>query len=513
MKSSSLNQAVLLSLPETPRGIIYLFPNRTALSLPEEVHLMPRRNLAWLLGVVSLTLLGAAVLYSAPTREKDKDYEMVRLMVDTLHEVRERYVTPVDEEREKKLVADMIKGGLERLDPHSTYIDPEEYKQFTKTSKGKFGGIGVHVGADPQTRNQLTVISPMPGTPAYKAGVLAGDVVLKIDGKATEQMRLNEAVDMIQGNPGQKITLTVRHEGAAEPIELTMAREEIHVPSVLGDVRRADDPMQWDYMLDKANKIGYIRLTNFGETTAAETRQAVEQLEKEGVRGLIIDLRNNPGGLLQSAVEICDLFLEKGAIVSTRGRNHEEKTWEAKPEGTLLLPADKHPMAVLVNRFSASASEIVSACLQDHQRATVIGERSYGKGSVQNIIMMEHGTSALKLTTASYWRPSGKNIHRFPDRKDFEAAHIDPDEWGVKPDEGFEVPMKDTERYEYLVYRSDRDIVREEKKEEKKEPVKGEKEKKAPFVDRVLQKALERVKGQMDKAAADAAAPAEGRDA
>jgi carboxyl-terminal processing protease len=472
---------------------------------------MPRRNLAWLLGVVSLTLLGAAVLYSAPTREKDKDYEMVRLMVDTLHEVRERYVTPVDEEREKKLVADMIKGGLERLDPHSTYIDPEEYKQFTKTSKGKFGGIGVHVGADPQTRNQLTVISPMPGTPAYKAGVLAGDVVLKIDGKATEQMRLNEAVDMIQGNPGQKITLTVRHEGAAEPIELTMAREEIHVPSVLGDVRRADDPMQWDYMLDKANKIGYIRLTNFGETTAAETRQAVEQLEKEGVRGLIIDLRNNPGGLLQSAVEICDLFLEKGAIVSTRGRNHEEKTWEAKPEGTLLLPANKHPMAVLVNRFSASASEIVSACLQDHQRATVVGERSYGKGSVQNIIMMEHSTSALKLTTASYWRPSGKNIHRFPDRKDFEAAHIDPDEWGVKPDEGFEVPMKDTERYEYLVYRSDHDIVREGKKEEKKEPVKSEKEKKPPFVDRVLQKAIERVKGQIEKAAA--ALPSDGRDA
>ncbi|HBI41999.1 MAG TPA: S41 family peptidase, partial [Planctomycetales bacterium] len=285
---------------------------------------MPRRNLAWLLGVVSLTLLGAAVLYSAPTREKDKDYEMVRLMVDTLHEVRERYVTPVDEEREKKLVSDMIKGGLERLDPHSTYIDPEEYKQFTKTSKGKFGGIGVHVGADPQTRGQLTVISPMPGTPAYKAGVLAGDVVLKIDGKATEQMRLGEAVDMIQGDPGQTITLTVRHEGAAEPIELTMAREEIHVPSVLGDLRRADDPARWDYMIDKTNKIGYIRITNFGETTTAEVRVAVEQLEKEGVRGLVIDLRNNPGGLLQSAVEICDLFLEKGAIVSTRGRNHEE---------------------------------------------------------------------------------------------------------------------------------------------------------------------------------------------
>ena len=151
--------------------------------------------------------------------------------------------------------------------------------------------------------------------------------------------------------------------------------------------------------------------------------------------------------------------------------------------------------------------------MQDHQRATIVGERSYGKGSVQNIIMMEHGTSALKLTTASYWRPSGKNIHRFPDRKDFEAAHIDPDEWGVKPNEGFDVPMKDKERYEYLVYRSDRDIVRNGKKEEKKEPVQGEKDKKAPFVDRVLQKAVERVKGQIEKAAADAAVPAQGRDA
>ena len=205
---------------------------------------MPRRNLAWLLGVAALTLLGAAVLYSAPTKEKDKDYEMVRLMVDTLHEVRERYVTPVDEERERQLVADMIKGGLERLDPHSTYIDPEEYKAFSRQSKGKFGGIGVHVGADAQTGGRLTVVSPMPGTPAYEGGVLAGDVILKIDGKPTDQMRLSEAVDMIQGDPGQPITLTVRHEGVAEPVDLTIVRAEIKVPSVLGDQRKAGRPRQ-----------------------------------------------------------------------------------------------------------------------------------------------------------------------------------------------------------------------------------------------------------------------------
>jgi carboxyl-terminal processing protease len=531
---------------------------------------MPRRTLAWLLGVVSLTLLGAAVLYSAPTKEKDKDYEMVRLMVDTLHEVRERYVTPIDEERERQLVADMLKGGLERLDPHSTYIDPEEYKAFSRQSKGKFGGIGVHVSADPQTRNQLTVISPMPGTPAYRAGILAGDVILKIDDKPTERMHLNEAVDLIQGDPGQPIKLTVRHEGAAEPVDVTLVREEIRVPSVMGDLRKADDPEHWDFLYDKANKIGYIRITNFGETTADEVRAAVEGLQKEGVGGLVIDLRNNPGGLLMSAVEICDLFIDEGVIVSTKGRNSEDKTYTAKPEGKMLLPAEKHPMAVLVNRYSASASEIVSACLQDHRRAVVVGERTYGKGSVQNIIKMENGASALKLTTASYWRPSGKNIHRFPDRKSFEAAGIDPDEWGVRPndsgykltpatldalkadgvpdaalaklkafpdkrfllekdyldelakvltadelaankakliahaDRGFDVPLTDQERAEYMIYRTDRDVVRGPKKDDDKKPA---------FTDRVLQKAVEYLKGRMEKAGAAVEARPEGRDA
>ena len=532
---------------------------------------MPRRTLAWLLGVAALTLLGAAVLYSAPTKEKDKDYEMVRLVVDTLHEVRERYVTPIDEERERQLVADMLKGGLERLDPHSTYIDPEEFKQFSKTSKGKFGGIGVHVSADMQTRNQLTVISPMPGTPAYKAGVLAGDVIVKIDGKATSSMHLNDAVDMIQGDPGQPIQLTVRHPGAADTVDVNLVREEIHVPTVMGDLRKPDDPAHWDFMLDRANKIGYLRITNFGETTAEETRAAVQELEKQGVRGLVIDLRNNPGGLLLSAVEICDLFLEQGVIVSTKGRNHKDEVYEAKPEGTLLLPADKHPMVVLVNRYSASASEIVSACLQDHGRAIVVGERSYGKGSVQNIIKMENGASALKLTTASYWRPSGRNIHHFPDAKDFTAAGIDPDEWGVLPsgykltpaaideirkagvpdevlaklkgfpdrpflqdadylaelgkfltadelnkyrakfiyhaDREFKVPLTDEERAAYMNYRGERDVVRGAAKDEKKD------EKKPPFVDSVLQKAVDYLKGAIEKEGAAAPAPPEGRDA
>jgi carboxyl-terminal processing protease len=478
---------------------------------------MSRRNLAWLISIAAVSLFGFAVSYSAPTRERDKDYELVHLLVDVLQEVRSKYVVEVDPERERKLVEDMITGGLERLDPHSSYINPREYKQFNKSSKGKFGGIGIQVGYDRQNRGQLTVISPMVGTPAYEGGILAGDLILKIDGKSTDNMHHNEAVDLIQGEKGEKITLTVLHEGGREPVDIPLVRDEIQVQSVLGDQRKANDPKAWDFMLDKENKIGYIRLTQFTETAAADVKAAVEGLQRDGVRGLILDLRNNPGGLLRAAVEISDLFLTEGRIVSTKGRNQKEEVYDAKPEGTLLEPADRYPIVVLVNKFSASASEIVSAALQDHHRAVVIGERSYGKGSVQNIILMEHETSALKLTTASYWRPSGKNIHRFPDSKEN-------DEWGVKPNPGFEVPMKDDERFEFLQWRSERDIVRgkkgapeakaEEKKAEDKKQAKVEekksddkkqakagdkKDEKKPFTDRVLDKAVDYLRKEVQK--------------
>jgi carboxyl-terminal processing protease len=448
---------------------------------------MSRTNLFWLLGISAVALFGFAVSYSAPTREKDKDYELVHLVVDVLHEVREKYVVDVDPDRERRLVEDMINGGLERLDPHSQYINPKEYKQFDKQSEGKFGGVGIQVGYDRQNRGVLTVISPMVGTPAYEAGILAGDVIVKIDGKATDSLRMSEAVDLIQGDPGQKVVLTVLHEGSKEPVDVPIVRAIIVVPSVLGDARKAGTPQQWDYMIDKTDRIGYIRLINFSKTAAQELREAVKALEKEGVRGLVLDLRNNPGGLLKAAVEISDLFLTEGRIVSTKGRNHKEEIYDAKAEGTLLTPAEKYPMAVLINKYSASASEIVSAALQDHGRAVVVGERSYGKGSVQNIILMEHDTSALKLTTASYWRPSGKNIHRFPDSKEA-------DDWGVKPNPGFEVPLKDDERLEYLLYRNDRDVVRTKPRP----PSKDGKEKK-PFADRVLDKALEHLKKEVRK--------------
>lgn len=460
---------------------------------------MSRWNLAWLLGIASVCLLGLAVSQSAPTRDNNQDYELVRLVVDVLHEVDQRYVRELDKETKRKLVEDMINGGLERLDPHSNYINARRYKQFAKDSKGKFGGVGIQITSDRQT-SLLTVISPLVGTPAYEAGILAGDIIVKIDGKTTENLNVNDAVDLIQGEPGQEITLTVLHEGTKEPVDVKMVRAEIQVQSVLGDTRKADN--EWDFILDKQNKIGYVRLAAFNETTASELRKVIEQLQKDGSRGLILDLRNNPGGLLLSARDVSDLFLTEGRIVSTRGRDREEEVYDAKDEGTLMQPAKDYPIVVLINKYSASASEIVAAALQDHGRAIIIGERSYGKGSVQNVIKMEAGSSALKLTTASYWRPNGKNIHRFPDSKDT-------DEWGVKPNQGFEVVLKDEERIEYMIHRRDRDIVHgkpgapapppKPKTDKETDKDKDKAKEKKPFVDRVLEKALEHLRGEIKK--------------
>lgn len=458
---------------------------------------MPRWNLAWLLGIVGVALLGLVLSQTAPSREKDKDYEMVGLIMDVLNEVDHKYVRELDPETKRKLVEDMINGGLERLDPHSNFINARKFKQFAKDSKGEFGGVGIRIEADRQS-GALVVESPLVGTPAYEAGVIAGDVIVKIDGKSTENMTINDAVDLIQGEPGKKITLTVVHEGSKDPVDLDMVRAKIHVQSVLGDQRKVDDPKEWDYFVDKDNKIAYVRVLAFHETTHSELHQVIEQLVKEGVRGLVLDLRYNPGGLLMSAVEVSDMFLTEGRIVSTRGRDKDDvKNYDAKPDGTLLQPAKQFPMAILINKYSASASEIVSAALQDHKRAVIVGERSYGKGSVQNVIKMEGGSSALKLTTASYWRPSGENIHRFPDSKDT-------DKWGVKPDPGFEVPLKIEAVREYVEWRRERDIVHGKPGSPSQPPKpkvgKDKDKKKEPYEDKVLKRALDYLREEIKKA-------------
>jgi carboxyl-terminal processing protease len=236
------------------------------------------------------------------------------------------------------------------------------------------------------------------------------------------------------------------HPPSAARRTVTIKREVIQVETVLGD--RRDSRGHWDYMLDHDKRIGYIRIDAFSRDTFRDLRAAMKELDKQKLRGLIVDLRFNPGGLLASAIEVADLFLSEGEIVSTSGRNSKKRSWSARKPDTF----EGFPMAVLVNRYSASASEIVSASLQDHKRAIVIGERTWGKGSVQNVIDLEEGKSALKLTTASYKRPSGHNIHRFPDSKES-------DEWGVMPDPGYEIKLNDEELNRLVALRFERKIL------------------------------------------------------
>jgi carboxyl-terminal processing protease len=458
---------------------------------------VPRWNLAWLLGVSAVALLGLTISYSAPSREQDRDYELVKLFVSVLKEVDHDYVRELDPDAKRKLVEDMINGGLVRLDEHSGFINPRRYRQFTKESQGKFSGVGIAIDINTKT-GLLTVLSPIVGTPAYEAGILAGDLILKVDGKSTEHINHDEAVDLIQGESGTKVTLTVLHESGKKPEDITITRALITVPSVLGDRRQADNPGEWDFMIDKTSKIAYIRLPDFKETTAEELRKVLEELKKDGMRGLVLDLRFNPGGLLRSAVDVSRMFIADGRIVTTRGRDREEEAFDADGKSALLVPAKDYPMAVLINKFSASASEIVAAALQDHNRAVIIGERSFGKGSVQNVITMEGGKSALKLTTASYWRPSGKNIHRFPDSKET-------DEWGVTPNADFAVTMKPEERVDYFKYRQQRDYVHGKigARPPPPPPKTDAEQPKKPFEDRVLTKALDYLRGELKKSGSE----------
>jgi carboxyl-terminal processing protease len=269
---------------------------------------------------------------------------------------------------------------------------------------------------------------------------------MEIEGKSTEGFTIRDAQDILKGRPGQAVSIGVLHKGDEEITTIPLVRELIKMQTVLGYQHK--DDASWDFMLDQENKVGFIRLTHFSNHTADELRKALADLKEEGVKALIIDLRFNPGGLLTQAIEISDIFVEEGTIVSTRGRNSPERSWSAHKEGTY----EPIPMAVLINRYSASASEILSACLQDHERATIIGERSWGKGSVQNVIPLDGEKSALKLTTASYHRPSGKNIHRFQGAKD-------DDEWGVMPNEHFRHKMSQKEIKDYFEDRRSRDVI------------------------------------------------------
>jgi len=395
---------------------------------------MPRRNLFIMTAVAVVCML---------CYQKAERGRFGRVLVDAMDQIHRRYVEPVAPE---ELFAGAMEGMVARLnDPYSAYIDPEQLQEFNEAIDARFGGVGIQVSLDPKT-GELTVISPLAGTPAHRQGIRPGDHILRIDGRSTQGLSLEDAVVLLRGRPGEPVALTVLHLGEQTPVELSIVREVIHVETVLGDLRRPDG--SWDFFLQGQDGIGYVRITNFAERTTSELEDALAQLVEGGMKGLILDLRDNPGGLLRSAVEAGDLFVEKGVIVSTRSRGGVVRDKFMARAGNEFAG---FPIVVLVNRFSASAAEIVAACLQDYQLATVVGERTWGKGTVQEVIDLDARAGALRLTTATYWRPSGKNIHK-------PAGKENNGDWGVRPDEGCEVVLDDAALVRLREQRHRRDV-------------------------------------------------------
>lgn len=378
---------------------------------------MPRRNM-W---VICLAFAVSLVCYQRADRNR-----YLGTIAEAMNLIDALYVKDVEP---RELYENAMRGMAEGLDPYSTYIKPTEYKELQDGLEQKFGGIGVAIEVDVETK-RLTVMSPLVNTPAYRAGIKSGDVILAIEGHDTVGMTTRDAADLIQGDPGTTVRLTIQHLGEEKPVELTITRAIIPIDSVLGDVRRPDGT--WDFTLTDHPQITYLRVLQFGSRTVEELTKS---LKGRPAQAVILDLRDNSGGLLDAAVETCSLFIPKGQeIVSTRSRgNRVHRIFKA--DGSVLLKPDV-PMVVLTNHYSASASEIVAACLQDYGRAKIVGQRSWGKGTVQNVFRLEGGQAALKFTTATYWRPSGKNIHRHKGDKD------DAD-WGVTPDPDFAVVLPD----------------------------------------------------------------------
>jgi carboxyl-terminal processing protease len=316
-------------------------------------------------------------------------YRLLTLFGDVFERVRAEYVDPV---QDKDLIENSINGMLTGLDPHSSYMNSKAFRDMQVQTKGEFGGLGIEVTQD---NGFIKVISPIDDTPASRAGVKAGDLITALDGKTVQGLSLQDAVDKMRGAPNSKISLTIKREGVDKPVEVSMLREVIHIQVV----KQRMEP----------NNIGYVRLTQFTEQADASLKQAVKTLKQQAggkLKAVILDLRNNPGGLLDQAVSISGDFINQGEIVSTRARHTEDaQRWDAK--GSDII--DGVPLVVLINGGSASSSEIVAGALQDHQRAVLLGARSFGKGSVQTVIPLP-GNGAMRLTTARYYTPSGRSI-------------------------------------------------------------------------------------------------------
>jgi len=342
----------------------------------------------FLAGMLALPCGGLLAAETAPTAAEPVPYEELKLFAEIFGRIKQDYVEPVSDE---VLLGYAVRGMLDGLDPHSSYLDEEDFKDIQEGTSGEFGGVGLEVGMED---GWLKVVAPIDETPAAAAGIRSGDVIVRIDDKTIKGLTLQEAVNAMRGEPGTRIKLTVNREGEEKPLEFTLERAVIKTNSVR---QRLLEP-----------GFGYLRIAQFQSHTAEDMVKAVGKLRKEGgsLRGLVLDLRNNPGGVLNGAVAVSDAFLESGEIVSTKGRTADsESSYRAGPDDIL----DGAPMVVLVNGGSASASEIVAGALQDHRRALIVGRTTFGKGSVQTIVPVRDKV-AVKLTTARYYTPGGRSI-------------------------------------------------------------------------------------------------------
>ena len=386
----------------------------------------------------SLVLLGAAagvavtllatqprlIMLGASAKAAAADtYRQLNLFGDVFERVRADYVEKPDD---SKLIEQAINGMLNGLDPHSSYMDPKNFRDMQVQTRGEFGGLGIEVTMED---GLVKVVTPIDETPAAKAGVMANDIITQLDGEQVQGLTLNQAVEKMRGPVNTKIKLTIMRKGQDKPIEVSITRDVIRVRSVR--------------MRTEGDDVGYIRITQFNEQTSEGLKKAITditaQIQNDKLKGYVLDLRNNPGGLLDQAISVSDAFLERGEIVSTRGRNAEETQRYSARAGDLTKGK---PIIVLVNGGSASASEIVAGALQDHKRATILGTRSFGKGSVQTIIPLGNNNGALRLTTARYYTPSGKSIQAKGIVPEIEVLQDVPDELKARSDTKGEASLR-----------------------------------------------------------------------
>jgi len=388
---------------------------------------MPRsKKKMFLQTIVFCVLIGSILFFNGNTvavKAGTEDvYKNLELLTEVLRQIEKNYVEP---QENRKLVQGAIKGMVQSLDPHSTFLSKEEHQDLLSETKGSFSGIGIEITV---RDNVLTVVSPIEGSPAYKAGIQAGDKIVKIDGKVAADMTLPEAVKSIRGEKGTKVNLTIMREGAEKPLEFTVTRDVIPIKSVRSTVLTP--------------KIAYVRVSNFQSKTTNDLSAELEKLENgRKLEGLILDLRNNPGGLLSQAIDVSDLFLDSGVIVSTKGR---ESSQDMKAAAHKKKTDRSYPIIVLVNGGSASAAEIVAGALQDNKRALILGTKTFGKGSVQTILPLGNNT-AIKLTTSRYFTPNGRSIQAKGISPDItvEEATIN----GVEQQGAFNLREADLERH------------------------------------------------------------------